>query len=85
MKSSLNDPFKMLERSLVYNFEVQCTSANQMAVADWGSRSQCTEGQHEDFLTRNNEMGIRVKQLDLLDPKLEDLAAMGAKTMNINK
>ena len=53
---------------------------NQMAVADLGSRSPCTKGAHEDFITKNNEIGIRVKypQLDLLDQKLEDLAALGA-------
>ena len=88
MKCSLNyvkNPrlFKMLERSLMYNFKVQYRSANRMAVGDWGSISLCAEGQHEDFLTLNTEMGItvkslRVKLLDLLDPKLEDLATMGA-------
>ena len=54
-----------------------------MAVANWGSRSPYQEGAHEDFITKNSEMGItvkslRVKQLDLLDPKLVDLAAIGA-------
>ena len=54
-----------------------------MAVVDWGCRSPCTEVAHEDFITRNNEIGITVKslrlmQLDLLDPKLKNLAAMGA-------
>ena len=54
-----------------------------MALAYLGSRSPCQEGAHEDFITKNSEMGItvkslRVKQLDLHDPKLEDLAAIGA-------
>ena len=40
-----------------------------MAIADWGSRSPCTEGAHEDFIPRNNEVqstvkSLRVKQLD---------------------
>ena len=73
LKSDMNDVknprlFKMLE-------------GNQMAVADWGSRSlrRC----NEDFITKNSEMGITlqslcVKQLDVHDPKLEDLAAIGA-------
>ena len=44
-----------------------------MAVAEWGSRSPCTEGQHDDFLTLHSEMviqlmSLRVKQLDLMDP-----------------
>ena len=53
----------MMERSMCYNFEVIYKSAKQMAVADWGSRSPCIEGQHEDFLTPNNEMDIQVKSL----------------------
>ena len=43
MKSSL---FKMLEMSLMYNFEVQYRAAIKMAVADWGSRSPWTEAAH---------------------------------------
>ena len=88
MKSDMNNVknsklFKMLERTIMYNFEVEYRPGNQIAVADWGSRSQCTEGTHEDFITKNSEMGItvkslRVKQLDLHVPKLEDLAAIGA-------
>ena len=43
----------------------------------------CTEGAHEDFITRNIEIGITVKSLcvkpfDLLNPKLEDLAEIRA-------
>ena len=68
---------------MMYNFEVKYRPGSQMAVADWGSRSPCTEGAHEDFITKNSEMGVsvkslHVKQLDLHDPKLEDLAAIGA-------
>ena len=55
-----------------------------MAVADFGSRSPCQEEAHEDFISRNNEIGItvkslRVRQLDIADPKLEQLAAIGAE------
>ena len=55
-----------------------------MAVADIGSRSPCLEEAHEDFISRNNEIGItvkslRVRQLDVADPKLEHLAAIGAE------
>ena len=51
-----------------------------MTVADWGSKSPCTEGVHEDFITKNNEIGIKVKSLRVkqLGQKLEDLAEMGA-------
>lgn len=67
---------------MMYNFEVKYRPGKEMALADWGSRSPCQEGAHEDFKTEINEMGItvkslRVKQLDLLDPKLEELAAIG--------
>ena len=51
--------FKMLERTLMYNFEVDYKPGYQMAVAYCGL--PCTEGAHEDFITRNNEIGITVK------------------------
>ena len=74
----------MLEKTMMYNFEMKYRPGKEMAVADWGSRSPCQEGAHEDFITKNNKMGItgkslRVKQLDLIDPKLEELAAIGAE------
>ena len=80
--------FKMLEKTMMYNFEVKYRPGKEMAVADWGSRSPCQEGAHEDFITKNNEMGItvkslRVKQLDLLDPKLEDRAVIGTNDQKL--
>ena len=88
MKSDMNDVknprlFKMLERTIMYNFEVEYRPGNQMAVPFWGYRSPCNEGEHKDFIKKNSEMGItvkslRVKQLDLHDPKLEDLAGIRA-------
>ena len=64
---------------MMYNFKVKCRPGSQMPIAYWGSRSSCQDGAQEDFITKNNEIGItvkslRVKQLDLLDPKLEDRA-----------
>ena len=69
--------FKMLEKTIMFNFEVEYRPGKEMAVSDFGSRSPCQEGAHEDFITKNNKMGItgkslRVKQLDLIDPKLEE-------------
>ena len=68
MKSDMNDVknprlFKMLERTMMYNFEVEYKPGNQMAVSDWGFRSPCTEGAHEDLITKSSEMGITVKSL----------------------
>ena len=31
--------FKMLEKTIIYNFEVKYRPGSQMAVADWGSKS----------------------------------------------
>ena len=64
--------------------EVKYKPGKEMAVAEFGSRSPCLEEPHEDFITRNNEIGItvkslRVRQLDVADPKLEQLAAIGAE------
>ena len=74
----------MLEKTMMYNFEVKYKPGKEMAVADIGSRSPCLEEAHEDFISRNNEIGItvkslRVRQLDVADPKLEQLAAIGAE------
>ena len=68
MKSNLNNVtnprlLKMLKRTLMYNFEVKYKQGNQMAVADWGSRSPCTEGAHQTFIKRYYEIGITVKSL----------------------
>ena len=48
------------------------------------SRSPSQEKAHEDFISRNNEIGItvkslRVRQVNAADPKLEQLAAIGAE------
>ena len=50
---NINNPrlFKMLENTMMYNFEVKYRPGKEMAVADWGSRSPCQEGAHEDFIT----------------------------------
>ena len=53
-------------------------------MADFGSRSPCQEEAHEDFISRHNEIGITVKslrerQLNIANPKLEQLAAIGAE------
>ena len=48
---------------MVYNFEVEYRPGEEMAVADWGSRSPCQEEAHEDFITRNNKMGTTMKSL----------------------
>ena len=84
--SNVKNPrlFKMLEKTMMYNFEVKYKPGKEMAVADFGSRAPVLEGAHEDFISRNNEIGItikslRVKQLDVADPKLEQLAAIGAE------
>ena len=76
--------FKMLEKTMMYNLEVKYKPGKEMAVADFGSRAPVLKGAHEDFISRNNEIGItikslRVKQLDVADPKLEKLAAIGAE------
>ena len=72
----------MIEKTIKYNFEVKYRPGKKMTVADWGSRSPFQEGAHKDFITKSNEIGItvkslRVKQLDLLDPNLEELLAIG--------
>ena len=69
---------------MMYNFEVIYKPGKEMVVADFGSRSPCLEEAHEDFISRNNEIGItvkslRVRQLDVADPKLGQLAAIGAE------
>ena len=38
--------FKMLVRTLMFNFEAEYRPGNKMAVADWGSRSPWTEAAH---------------------------------------
>ena len=67
----------------MYNFKVEYRPGNQMGVPFWGYRSPCNAGEHKDFIKKNSEMGItvkslHVKQLDLHDPKLEDLAGIRA-------
>ena len=89
MQSDINNVknprlFKMLEKTMMYNFDVQYKPGKEMVVADFGSRSPRQEEAHEDFISRNNEIGItvkslRVRQLDVADPKLEQLAAIGAE------
>ena len=33
--------FKMLEKTMIYNFDVEYRPGKEMAVADFGSRSPC--------------------------------------------
>ena len=53
--STVKNPrlFKMLEKTMMYNFNVQYKPGKDMAVADFGSRSPCQEEAHDDFLSRN--------------------------------
>ena len=48
--------FKMLEKTMMYNYEVKYRPGSKMAmtIADLGSRSPCQEGSHEDFITKSN-------------------------------
>lgn len=48
-------PFKMLEKTIMYNFDVEYKPRKEMAVDDFGTRSPCQEETHEDFISRNNK------------------------------
>ena len=74
---------------MIYNFEVKYKPGKRMAVADFGSRSPCLEEAHKDFILGNNETGItvkslRVRQLDVADPKLKQLAARSRRSRLAN-
>ena len=53
--------FRMMERLLPYNIEVEYREGKKMAVADYGSRAPISEGNHREYRISNNDIGIKVK------------------------
>ena len=81
---------KMVERLMPYNITVHHVPGKETEVADFGSRHPAQEGSHEMFDTEPGRLGImvrsrRVMSLDVVDPKVEILAAMASRDLNYLK
>ena len=82
--------FKMMERLLPYSFEVEYREGKKMAIADYGSRSPISEGNHRDFRISNNDIGIKVKtdrvrRLNIRDYSLTKLAKLAKHDANYQR
>ena len=79
--------FRMMERLLPYNMEVEYREGKKMAVADYGSRAPISEGNHREYRISNNDIGIKVKtnrvrRLNIRYHSLTKLAEVAKQDVN---
>ena len=79
--------FRMMERLLPYNIEVEYREGKKMAVADYGSRAPISEGNHREYRISNNDIGIKVKtnrvrRLNIRYHSLTKLAEVAKEDVN---